>query len=73
MKYVKQQVAILIDEYLDFAFENKFIDNHIELRLYLIDFITDLCNDVYVTETDIEPNKVNEWIEKQKNKRQKVN
>ena len=69
MKYVKQQVENLMDEYLDFALGNKLIDNHIELRLYLIDFITDLCNDVYVTETDIEPNKVREWMEKQKNKR----
>ena len=67
MKYVKKQVEILLDEYVDLVCPNKVIGNYIEIRPDLIDFITDLCNDLYITKTNIKPNKVNEWIEKQKN------
>tara|TARA_R110002020_G_scaffold392443_1_gene602731 strand:- start:331 stop:537 length:207 start_codon:yes stop_codon:yes gene_type:complete len=66
MKYCKNQVKILLDEYLELAGESKLINNHKELKIYLTEFITDLCNDLYVTNTGIEPNNVKEWIEKQK-------
>ena len=69
MKYCKKQVVTLLHEYLDYCFKNKLISDKTELIKGFYDltgFITDLCNDSYVTETGIEPNKVNEWIEKQK-------
>jgi hypothetical protein len=73
MKYSKTQVQILLDEFVDLVCPELWPGNYLEIRPEIINFITDLCNDYYVTETDIEPNKVNEWIEKQKNKRLKVN
>tara|TARA_R110002020_G_scaffold118456_2_gene270694 strand:- start:425 stop:646 length:222 start_codon:yes stop_codon:yes gene_type:complete len=73
MKYSKTQVQILLDEFVDLVCPELWLGNYLEIRPEIINFITDLCNDLYVTETGIEPNKVNEWIEKQKNKRQKVN
>ena len=69
MKYCKKQVVTLLHEYLDYCFKNKLISDKTELIKGFYDltgFMTDLCNDSYVTETGIEPNKVNEWIEKQK-------
>jgi len=68
MKYCKKQVVTLLHEYLDYCFKNKLMSDKTELIEFydLTGFITDLCNDSYITETGIEPNKVNEWIEKQK-------
>jgi len=69
MKYCKKQEETLLHENLDNCFKNKLISDKTELIKGFYDltgFITDLCNDSYVTETGIEPNKVNEWIEKQK-------
>lgn len=76
MKYCKKQVVTLLHEYLHFCFKNKLMSDKTELIngfYYLTDWITDLCNDSYVTETGIEPNKVKEWIEKQKKKKLKNN
>jgi hypothetical protein len=76
MKYCKKQVVTLLHEYLDFCFKNKLMSDKTKLIngfYYLTDWITDLCNDSYVTETGIEPNKVKEWIEKQKKKKLKNN